>query len=208
MPDLTLSSPVELDHPVHHSVDPSLSSIAAFNAAYNNSHNSHETNEWGKRPADHELSSDAAALSAGDPAAKRQHLDTQHLDGVVPGMNDQRMQNDVVDSHVSQMQDVSVAFAGGAEQAGNDGQYDNRHHEQQQNDLENNNNGIDNDDEDGLDQEFDMDDEEHERSSTGPAVWNLNFMDPNYMLWDANQNLRIQSLPILDNLVCVSLFID
>lgn len=123
-------------------------------------------------------------------------------------MNDLRMQNDVVDSHVSQMQD-SVVFAGRADQTGNDGQYDsnsNHHHrEQHQNDLESNNHGIDNDDEEGLDPEFDLDDEDHERNSAGPAVWNLNFMDPNYMLWDANQNLRIQSLPILDNLVQASL---
>lgn len=203
MLNLTLSSTVELDHPLHHSVDPSLSSIAAFNAAYNINH---ETNEWGKRPADHELPSEVATLSAGDSTAKRQHLDTQHLDGVVPGANDQRMQDDVVDSHVSQMQD-SVGFASRADQTGNDGQYDsnNSHHHEQQSDLERSSHAIENDDEDGLDQEFDMDEEEHERSSAGPAVWNLNFMDPNYMLWDANQNLRIQSLPILDNLVCVSL---
>lgn len=213
MLNLTLSSTVELDHPLHHSVDPSLSSIAAFNAAYNSSHINHETNEWGKRPADHELPSEATTLSAGDPTAKRQHLDTQHPDGVVPGANDQRMQNNVVDSHVSQMQD-SVVFASRAGQTGNDGQYDNNnnnnhhHHEQQPNDLERGSHAIEGDDEDGLDQEFDMDEEEHERSSTGPAVWNLNFMDPNYMLWDANQNLRIQSLPILDNLVCVSLTVS
>lgn len=216
MPDLTFSYNVELDHPVHHSVDPSLSSIAAFNAAYNSSHNSNNTNEWGKRPAGHELPSDVATLSTGDPAAKRQHLDTQHLEGVVvvPGENDQRMQNDVVDSHVSQMQDAGAVFPSRVEQAGNNGQYDNNHHheqqqqqQQQQNDLESNNHGIDNDDEDGLDQEFDIDDEEHERSSAGPAVWSLSFMDPNYMLWDANQNLRIQSLPILDNLVCSSLLL-
>lgn len=115
------------------------------------------------------------------------------------------MQNDVVDSHVSQMQDTSVIFEARAEQAGDDGQYDNNRHEPNQNDLESNNHGIDNDDEDGVDQEFDIDDEDHERSSAGPAVWSMNFMDPNFMLWDANQNLRVQSLPILDNLVCVSL---
>lgn len=115
------------------------------------------------------------------------------------------MQNEVVDSHVSQIQDVGSVFANRTGQTSTDSQYDHHHHHdhhsQQQNGLESSSHGIDNDDEDGLDQDFDMDDEEHEHNSAGPTVWNLNFMDPNYMLWDANQNLRIQSLPILDNLV-------
>lgn len=117
------------------------------------------------------------------------------------------MQNDVVDSHVSQMQDVGGVFASRAGQANTDSQYEHQHHhhehhDQQRDDLQDSNHGIDNDEEDGLDHEFDMEDEEHEHNSAGPAVWGLSFMDPNYMLWDANQNLRIQSLPILDNLVC------
>lgn len=88
-------------------------------------------------------------------------------------------------------------FANRAGQAASDGQY-HHHHDQQ----ENGGHAIGDEDEDGLDQDFDMDEEEQEHGEAGAGVWNLNFMDPNYMLWDANQNLRVQSLPILDNLVC------
>lgn len=55
---------------------------------------------------------------------------------------------------------------------------------------------------DEMDQDF-MSDEEQEGHS-GPASWDQ-YDHNSFLMWDANRNLRIHSLPILDNLVSIKL---
>ncbi|KAL7266481.1 TTAGGG repeat binding factor [Rhizina undulata] len=171
----------------HHHVDPSLSSIAAFNAAYNNQHST-ATNEWGKRPAEESpVTEDGLAGNADLVSAKRQHLEPQE--------------------HVEEPTFVNidvgvVAFPGDTTQESQTFEHHHHHLPVMEESVGLNGNGQLEEEEGSLEQEFELDDEEQERNSPGSSGWGpLNMMDPNsYMLWDANQNLRIQSLPILDNL--------
>lgn len=71
------------------------------------------------------------------------------------------------------------------------------------------------DDDDEDDPDYVMDEEENEQEhermrATLNAAGGLNpwanptgLLDANFQLWDAKQNLRVQSLPILDNLVSI-----
>lgn len=72
---------------------------------------------------------------------------------------------------------------------------------------------VEDEEEDEDDQDYVMDEEENEQehqrmraeldAAGGANPWAnpMGILDQNYALWDAKQNLRIQSLPILDNLV-------
>jgi hypothetical protein len=85
-----------------------------------------------------------------------------------------------------------------------------QHEQREQHDF----NGHDYD-EDREDPDYRFEEEEHDpdedlnaalaAASNAGQSWDggMGLMDPGFALWDANQNLRIHSLPILDNLVCV-----
>jgi hypothetical protein len=73
------------------------------------------------------------------------------------------------------------------------------------------------DEDEDVDPEFEVDEDDldaeareqdHMNSIINPAGHNWLFMDNSYSLWDANQNLRIHSLPILDNLVSFAWIIE
>lgn len=170
----------------HHQND--LSSIVAFNQSYDQSNptsTSHSpqdnpnsvTNQWGKRPSPDDPSHDGADSN------KR-----QQLEGVNSGVQT------VGGLNVSEAQLAATLRAVN----GDYGPVD-------ENVIE------DDDDED--DPDYVMDEEEneqeHERmraqlnAANGQNPWAnpMGLLDANFQLWDAKQNLRVQSLPILDNLV-------
>jgi hypothetical protein len=171
--------PTGIDQTGNHSVDPSLQSIAAFNASYDDAHEPTPTNQWGKRPADHELSAEAVD----DLATKRQHLEeVQALEPM--DQDDGRNLSQMADAGFAARTDAGDHFV---------------EQQRQQQLAENDQMNGDEEGPEGLENDYEMSDEDDEDRS-GVAQYGGD-VDQSYMLWDANRNLRIHSLPILDNLV-------
>ncbi|CUS14375.1 unnamed protein product [Tuber aestivum] len=170
-------------------VDPALQTplqaVAAFNAAFPDIDPS--PNRWGKRQADTEIPEDAMD----DIAAKRQQM--EDLAAVSQTLSSHLVQADLSQDEVNG-QNLSMAnFAGGSDAVS---QYAPQPHTPVvQNDHQNVLTHETEDD--GMDQDF-MSDEEQEGNS-GPASWDQ-YDHNSFLMWDANRNLRIHSLPILDNL--------
>lgn len=159
--------------------DASLSAIQAFNQSFPGTPADAHTNEWGKRPAgeDHAGDGDAAA-------SKRQHLDD-----------------------VNEHADLFLATA--AASFGDHAHTINEHNmgdAPQPMDQDDDPDYQDEDeDEDGADEEEIAEETAVVVAATAGAYLQppaVNLLDPStFIFWDATQTLRIQSLPILDNLV-------
>lgn len=139
------------------------------------------TNEWGKRPADGPTPQDVLEPN------KRPHIDS--------GMTlEEEALTNQVQAHIA-----AAEAQNGVQQQ--------QQHDQQEHDF--------GEYEEENEPEYQFDDEEHDPDGDLNAAlaaannagqgWDagMGLMDPTGYLWDANQNLRIHSLPILDNLVCV-----
>jgi len=180
------------------SLDASLSSIVAFNQSYNtaqlqdpadpNQGNSSTVNQWGKRPAE-QPSHDTRT----DDLNKRQQLEHPGLTAEETEVHNQ------LQAHIAS----TTASYGQRQQA------------QQQHVYQQRTEGVMHDEDDENEHDYEVDEEEqarqqvaHQQDQMSAMIaaqaanpW-LNLMDAHsYALWDANQNLRISSLPILDNLV-------
>jgi len=175
-------------------VDPALQTplqaVAEFNASFPDIDPS--PNRWGKRQADSDIPDDVMD----DIAAKRQHM--ENLAAVSQTLSSHITQADLSQDEVNG-QNLSTAvsnFAGGSDAVS---QYAPQPHtpvvqSDHQNVLAQETEG------DEMDQDF-MSDEEQEGHS-GAASWDQ-YDHNSFLMWDANRNLRIHSLPILDNLVSI-----
>ncbi|RPA93422.1 hypothetical protein L873DRAFT_1838077 [Choiromyces venosus 120613-1] len=173
-------------------VDPALQTplqaVAAFNASFSNIDTS--PNRWGKRQAETEVPSDIMD----DIAIKRQHM--EELTGGSQPLSTHIAQVGLSHDEVNG-QNLSMAVSNFADGSDAVSQYvpqpqtpivQNDHQNVLSQETE----------DDGMDQDF-ISDEEQE-SHSGPSSWDQ-YDHNSFLMWDANRNLRIHSLPILDNLV-------
>lgn len=166
-------------------VDPSLQPIAAFNASHTSPLESTQKNQWGKRPAEEEVLTEIT----GDMVAKRQHLaEGQALGGRVG-------RDEAIDQNLSQM--VRVSFS--AETVGDAHSAKQQQPQQQERPQYRQRQSVESNPA-VADEENEYESYEDEDSSNSPVAPHTG-VDQSFMLWDANRHLRLQSLPILDNLV-------
>lgn len=160
--------------------------------------------------------------SALDDSSKRQHIDaSQHSVGSGLSPDEVEVHNQL-QAHIAsaasvyrQQQDLHLQQQQQQHQNAQQQQQQQQQHNIPQQHLfqDDDENALQDDDDDENDPDFEVDEEDVDQDQRDQEQLNammaaqaahpwMNFMDPNaYALWDANQNLRIHSLPILDNLV-------
>jgi hypothetical protein len=174
-------------------IDTNLSSIVAFNQSFQAAAEADRetTNQWGKRPAEN-LPEEVNY----DGESKRPHIDESATSDLIPQDTATAVQNQIQEEITNLRASISQTFP---EDLQDPQQKDPEFRPDDHAGLQTTNNGQN---EPGNEVEV----VEQDRMSAMIAAqeanpW-LHLMDPsNYALWDANQTLRIQSLPILDNLV-------
>jgi hypothetical protein len=180
------------------SLDASLSSIVAFNQSYNtaqlqdpadpNHGNPSTVNQWGKRPRNNLTTTLEPTTSISDSSSSTRGLTAEETEV-----------HNQLQAHI----------------ASTTASYEQRQAQQQQHVYQQGTEGVIHDEDDENEHDYEVDEEEQARqqvvhhqdqmsamiAAQAANPW-LNLMDAHsYALWDANQNLRISSLPILDNLV-------